>query len=332
MSQPQLLVDNWGRTHSDLRISVTDRCNLRCAYCVGKGPVQFLPKSALLTFEEIVRIVRVAASAGITEVRLTGGEPLARKGLLRLVGMLREVPGLRTVTLTTNGTLLGSLALPLRDAGVERVNISLDTLSPEKYRVLTGGDITQALRGIEAALEAGFRTIKLNAVAIRGFTEEEVIPLTEFARQRGLEIRFIELMPLDDSFRPLELEPLPAQEIIRRLEAFYGPLIPERLSEGINPGGQYRFSDGKGKVGIIPTQTQPFCGHCNRLRLSADGILRFCLFASEGWNLRDIVRGGGCDEEILRTFLTAVRAKWKERPHEGTSAATLPVPMYRCGG
>ncbi len=332
MSQPQLLVDNWGRKHSDLRISVTDRCNLRCTYCVGKGPVQFLAKSALLTFEEIVRIVRVAASAGITEVRLTGGEPLARKGLPRLVCMLREVPGLHTITLTTNGTLLEPLALPLRNAGVERVNISLDTLSPEKYRVLTGGDITQALRGIEAALEAGFRRVKLNAVAIRGFTEEEVIPLTEFARQRGLEIRFIELMPLDDSLDPLELEPLPAGEIIRRLEAFYGPLIPEKLSEGINPGGHYRFYDGKGKVGIIPTLTQPFCGHCNRLRLSAEGTLRFCLFASEGWNLRDILRSGGSDEEILRTFVTAVRAKWKERPHVGTLADTLPVPMYRCGG
>jgi cyclic pyranopterin phosphate synthase len=228
--------------------------------------------------------------------------------------------------------LLAPLAFPLRNAGVERVNISLDTLSPEKYRVLTGGDITLALQGIEAALEAGFRTIKLNAVAIRGFTEEEVIPLTEFARQRGLEIRFIELMPLDDSLHPLELEPLPGQEIIRRLEAFYGPLVPDRLSEGINPAGHYRFPDGKGKVGIIPTLTQPFCGHCNRLRLSADGILRFCLFASEGWNLRDMIRGGASDEEIFRTFLSAVRAKWKERLHVGTSAGTLPVPMYRCGG
>jgi cyclic pyranopterin phosphate synthase len=332
MSGTAQLVDRWGRRHTDLRISVTDRCNLRCAYCVGTGPLKFVPKSSLLTFEEIVRIVRVATSAGVGEIRLTGGEPLARRGLPRLVGMLREVPGLRDIALTTNGTLLAPLAIPLRQAGLDRVNISLDTLSPEKYHAFTGGDLTQVLRGIEAALEAGFRKIKLNAVAIRDFTEEEIIPLAEFARQKGLEIRFIELMPLDDASHPPQLKPLPAEEILKILEANYGPLVPDNASEGISPSGQYRFPDGEGKVGILATLSQPFCGHCNRLRLSAEGLLRFCLFAREGWNLRETIRSGASDEEILQIFAEAIQAKWKERPHLGLPGATLPAPMYRCGG
>lgn len=332
MIDPRPLVDNWGRIHDRLRLSVTDRCNLRCRYCVGGRPVVFQPREALLSFEEIIRLVQVGATLGIGYLRLTGGEPLLRKGLPHLVSRLRTVDGIREIALTTNGTLLAAQARQLREAGVNRVNISLDCLSPQKFAHLTGGNIGDVLEGIDAALEARFEEVKLNALAIRDFTEEEIVPLTEFARSRGMQIRFIELMRLADNGVSDNWEPLPAATIVQILERYYGKLIPRGADPSHTHVVSYRFPDGKGEVGVIGAMTTPFCHRCGRLRLTADGKLRNCLFATDEFDLRELLRRGATDKEIGEVFLAATKSKWYCRPQPDAGQATLPVPMHRVGG
>jgi cyclic pyranopterin phosphate synthase len=307
-----LLIDRFGRVHRDLRISVTDRCNIRCFYCMPDGPVRFKPRSELLTFEEIERFVRVAASLGIHKLRLTGGEPLVRQQLPSLVARLARIPGINDVALTTNGMLLAEQAQPLRAAGLHRLNISLDTLRPETFLQISRREgLDQVLAGIAAAQRAGFDKIKLNAVAIKDLTEPDVVPLARFARQHGLELRFIEFMPLDAEGNWSDDQVLSGKEIVELLEAEFGPLAALPLTNPSQPATDYRYRDHAATVGFINPVTQPFCGDCNRLRLTAEGQVRNCLFSTVEWDARALLRGAANDDELrdlLRSCVTAKKA------------------------
>jgi cyclic pyranopterin phosphate synthase len=325
------LLDTFGRIHNNLRISVTDRCNLRCTYCMAEDVV-FMDRAELLNFEEIARFVRVAATLGIDKVRLTGGEPLMRRDLPRLVAMLREVARLRDIGLTTNGLLLPAQAQPLYDAGLRRINISLDTLDPARFRQLTRREgLDQVLAGIEAAHRAGFDPIKINAVSMRGLTEHEVIPLGRFARERGLEMRFIEYMPIGaDQWERDKV--YFADEILAQLTREFGPLVPVEDADPRAPAQEFRYVDGGGRVGIIASVSRPFCMSCNRVRLTADGKLRNCLFALQEVDVKQLLRTGAGDEAIAAAIRRNVEDKWEG--HEiNTSRFIKPLrTMHAIGG
>lgn len=305
------LVDAFGRVHTNLRISVTDRCNIRCTYCMPES-VRFLPRADLLSFEEIVRFARVAASLGVDKVRLTGGEPLVRRDLPRLVEQLAGIPGIRDIGLTTNGILLAPMAGALRDAGLKRINISLDTMDPARFRELTRRDgWEQVIEGILAAKAAGFDPVKLNAIAIKGVTDVDVVPLARFAREHGLELRFIEYMPLDAGDRWDRDKVLLADEILAMLSEGLGPLAPAPDQDPRAPAVDYDYEDGRGRVGVIASVSRPFCGTCNRVRLTADGKLRNCLFALDETDLRPLLReGAGDDAGLARALIASVAGKW----------------------
>jgi GTP 3',8-cyclase len=303
-------MDSFGRVHNNLRISVTDRCNLRCSYCMEEDVV-FMDRAELLTFEEVTRFVRVAAPLGVDKIRLTGGEPLMRRDLPRLVRMLCGVEGIRDVGLTTNGILLADQARALRDAGLRRINVSLDTLDPARFRQLTRRDgLDKVLEGILAAKGAGFEPVKVNAVSIRGVTEHEVVPLARFARAHGLEMRFIEYMPIGaDHWERGKV--YFAHEILEQLERAVAPLVPAEDYDPRAPAMEFRYADGGGRVGIIASISRPFCMSCNRLRLTADGKLRNCLFAIDEADVKGLLRGGVAEGEIAEVIRRNVAAKWE---------------------
>jgi cyclic pyranopterin phosphate synthase len=325
------LIDTFGRTHNNLRISVTDRCNLRCTYCMAED-VTFMERSQLLSFEEITRFVQIAVPLGIDKVRLTGGEPLMRRDLSRLVRMLCAIPGLRDVGITTNGILLADHAQELYEAGLRRINISLDTLNPERFRELTRREgLEKVLGGILAAKRAGFEPIKINAVSIRGITEHEVIPLGRFAREHGLEMRFIEYMPIGaDKWERDKV--YFAHEILEQLEQQIAPLVPVDDYDPRAPAMEFRYTDGGGRIGIIASISRPFCLSCNRLRLTSDGKLRNCLFAIDEADVKTLLRGGAADEEIAAVIRRNVHDKWEG--HEiNTSRFIKPLrTMHAIGG
>ncbi len=305
------LVDTFGRVHNNLRISVTDRCNIRCVYCMPES-VTFLPKDSLLSFEEIARVVRVATTMGVDKIRLTGGEPLVRRGLPDLVRMIATTPGITDVGLTTNGILLAPMARDLYDAGLRRINVSLDTMDPYRFRELTRRPgLEQVIEGILAAKAAGFNPVKINAVAIKGVTEEDVVPLGRFARDHALGLRFIEYMPLDAGDRWERDKVLYAAEILERLGRAFGPLTPAPDQDPRAPAVDYDYADGGGRVGLIASVSRPFCMSCNRVRLTAEGKFRNCLFALEETDIRALLRGGASDAEIVRAFRESVTAKWE---------------------
>jgi cyclic pyranopterin phosphate synthase len=329
---PDPLIDSFGRVHNNLRISVTDRCNIRCVYCMPET-VTFLPRSSLLSFEEIERFVRVAATVGINKVRLTGGEPLVRRDLPGLVARLVAVPGIRDVGLTTNGILLGPLARPLWDAGLRRINVSLDTMDPRRFEELTRRTgFEDVIAGIHAARSAGFHPIKINAVALRGVTEDDVVPLAQFARSLGLELRFIEYMPLDARDRWERGKVLFASEILDLLTTGIGPLAPARDQDPRAPAVDYDFLDGGGRVGLIASVSRPFCASCNRVRLTAEGKIRNCLFALEETDIRALLRGSAPDLEIARALRESVAGKWEG--HEINTARFIKPErlMHSIGG
>jgi cyclic pyranopterin phosphate synthase len=325
------LLDTFGRVHNNLRISVTDRCNLRCTYCMPEEVV-FLDKGELLTFEEIVRFVRVAVPLGIDKVRLTGGEPLMRRELTRLVRMLAEVEGLKDIGLTTNGILLAEHAQALFDAGLRRINISLDTLDPERFRQVARRDgLERVIAGILAAKQAGFEPVKVNAVSMRGLTEHEVVPLARFAREHGLEMRFIEYMPIGaDTWERSKV--YFAHEILEQIESAVCPLVPAKDYDPRAPAMEFEYTDGGGRVGIIASVSRPFCMSCNRVRLTADGKLRNCLFALDEVDVKALLRGGAGEEAIAEVIRGNVRAKWEG--HEINTARFLkPLrTMHTIGG
>jgi cyclic pyranopterin phosphate synthase len=329
---PIRLIDTFGRVHNNLRVSVTDRCNIRCTYCMPET-VRFLPRAELLSFEEIERVVRVAATLGIDKVRLTGGEPLVRRDLPKLVERLAAVPGIRDVGLTTNGILLAPMARALREAGLKRINVSLDTMDPARFRELTRRDgWEQVIEGILAAKAAGFDPVKLNAIAIKGVTEDDVVPLGRFAREHGLELRFIEYMPLDAGNLWEREKVLLASEIFERLSQGIGPLAPAPDQDPRAPAMDHDYLDGGGRVGLIASVSRPFCGSCNRLRLTADGKLRNCLFALDETDLRPLLRSDQGDGAIADALIASVRGKWEG--HEINTARFLKPDrlMHSIGG
>ena len=339
MDQQRRLVDRFGRVHNNLRISVTDRCNIRCFYCMPAEDVQFLPKQQLLTFEEIERVVRIGVTLGIDRLRLTGGEPLVRRDLPLLVAALSQIPGIVDIGLTTNGMLLSELAQPLRQAGLRRLNISLDALDPEVFRRVTRRDgYEQVLAGIEAARSAGFSPIKLNAVSVRGLTEDQIEPFGRLARDTDTVVRFIEFMPLDADSQWQRDRVLTAAEILQRLEHAFGPLRPvaaqggQVVTDGKAPAEDYEFVDGRGRIGLIASVSQPFCASCNRFRVTADGRLRNCLFSHEETDIRELLRAGAEDAVIAQAMLDCIAAKGEG--HEiNTSRFLQPLrPMYAIGG
>ncbi|MBV8609979.1 MAG: GTP 3',8-cyclase MoaA [Singulisphaera sp.] len=332
MSTSDRLIDSFGRVHNNLRISVTDRCNIRCIYCMPETVV-YLPRRSLLSFEEIERFVRVAVPLGITKIRLTGGEPLVRRGLPLLVEKITAIPGIDDVGLTTNGILLAPMARALRDAGLRRINISLDTLDPAKFQELTRRPgLEQVIEGIHAAREAGFDPVKINAVAIKGVTEDDVVPLVRFARLRGLEPRFIEYMPLDAGDLWEREKVLFADEILDLLTREIGPLVPAPDQDPKAPAVAYDFADGVGRIGLIASVSRPFCMSCNRIRLTAEGKLRNCLFALEETDVRGLLRGGAGDAEIARALRECVAGKWEG--HEINTARFIKPArlMHAIGG
>jgi cyclic pyranopterin phosphate synthase len=326
----QKLLDSFGRVHNNLRISVTDRCNLRCTYCMPEE-VTFLDRGELLSFEEIVRFVRVAVPLGIDKIRLTGGEPLMRRDLAVLVRMLSQVAGIRDIGLTTNGVLLADHAQALYDAGLRRINISLDTLDPGRFRQLARRDgLEQVIAGILAAKKAGFEPIKVNAVSIRGITEHEVVALGKFAREHGLEMRFIEYMPIGADHWERDKVYF-AHEILEQLETI-APLVPAEDYDPRAPAMEFRYTDGGGRVGIIASISRPFCLKCNRVRLTADGKLRNCLFALDEVDIKGLLRGGAADEPIADAIRRNVAEKWEG--HEINTARFIkPLrTMHAIGG
>lgn len=327
------LIDAFGRVHTNLRVSVTDRCNIRCFYCMPHENVQFKPRHDLLTYEEIERFVRVAARLGVNKVRLTGGEPLVRAGIERLVARLATVPGIDDVAMTTNGILLDQYAQKLKDAGLQRLNISLDTLNEDTFRRIARREgIQRVLDGIFAAKQVGFDKIRLNAVAMKGITEAEVVPLGRFAREHDLELRFIEFMPLDAEDRWQSDLVLDGEAIRRILEDAFSPLVPVERSDPSQPAIDYCFADGVGRIGFINPISQPFCQDCNRLRITSEGQVRNCLFSTVEWDARNLLRGDASDEEIAQLIRECVARK---KPGHGIDSPDFIKPdraMYQIGG
>ena len=327
------LIDTFGRVHTNLRVSVTDRCNIRCFYCMPAENVRFKPRHELLSFEEIERFVRVVARLGVNKIRLTGGEPLVRHDLSVLVGKLAGVPGIRDIALTTNGLLLADQVEALKSAGLNRLNISLDTLDRDTFQRISRRDgLEQALAGIFAAKRAGFKKIRLNAVALRGISEPEIVPLAQFAREHDMEMRFIEFMPHDADGQWDNDQVLSGQTIRRVLEQQIGPLVPLASEDPSQPATNYAFADGVGTIGFISPVTEPFCHRCNRLRLTAEGQLRNCLFSTEEWDARQVMRGGGTDEELAELVRASIGAK---KAGHGINSDEFVKPqraMYQIGG
>ena len=352
MTPSDLLIDSHGRVLRDLRVSITDRCNFRCLYCLPETEAaanfyqhrwahaagqneaiarQWTPRSLLLSFEEIERVVRLAVDLGIRKIRLTGGEPLLRQQTEKLVAQLSSIPGVDDLAMTTNGSLFGRKATALRDAGLKRISFSLDSLDAGNFKKMTGRDgLEEVLASIDQARRLGFQPIKVNAVVIRRINDHEIEALAEFGRSRGLIMRFIEFMPLD-SARAWQRElVVTGREILARLQARF-ELQPVHSPNASETARRWTFAGQAGELGIIAPVSEPFCGHCNRLRLTADGNLRTCLFSVAEHDLRSRLRGGATDTE-LRGFLKAVVMQKEARHHIGEADFVAPSRSMSCIG
>jgi cyclic pyranopterin phosphate synthase len=307
-------IDAYNRPISYLRISVTDRCNLRCAYCMPEEGIPWRPHDEVLRYEEIETVVRAAAELGITKVRLTGGEPLVRRGIADLVRLIARIPGIDDLAMTTNGVLLARHAGDLVDAGLHRINISLDTLDPERFhRITRCGDLADALAGMEAARQAGLQPIKINTVVIGGLNDDEVVDLAAKTLEVGWwNIRFIELMPIGDAKfmkSAWKEQVVTAQEVHKRIEATLGRLERAQMSAGNGPARYYRLPDAKGTIGFIAPVSEHFCYQCNRLRVTADGQLRPCLLSDQEIDLRSLLREGANAQKIKRMIVESIDHK-----------------------
>lgn len=329
------LTDRFGRVHDDLRLSVTDRCNLRCAYCMPAEP-EWFPRRELLTFEELTHLAEVAARSGVRRLRITGGEPLVRRDLPELVAQLGGVAGIEDLSLTTNGVLLTSaMAAELRAAGLERVNVSLDTLDPELFARLTRRDLLgRVLDGLAAARAAGLGPIKVNTVLLRGINDGEIESLAVHAREHGWELRFIEFMPLEND-RTWELDRVVTGEEVRRRIAACWPIERDPAGDPHAPAARWLYADGKGTLGFIDSVTRPFCATCSRLRLTADGKLRVCLYDDDETDLKTPLRAGAGDAELERLLRSAVARKGRGGALdilERREAIPLVRTMHQIGG
>ena len=301
--------DGFGRRINYLRISLTDRCNFRCVYCMPAVGMQFLPRPELLTTDELLLVVRAAAAAGVKMIRLTGGEPTLRPDLVEIIAAIKATPGIEHVAMTTNALRLGKLAQPLKDAGLDRVNISIDTLDPQKFRQVTrGGRLEMVWEGIEAAAQAGLRPIKLNAVVVRGLNDEEVPALAALTLRYPWEMRFIEVMPLTGVADVAEDGVVKSEELIAQLEAIHGPLESLGLAP-TDSARRYRIPGAQGKLGFISAVSDPFCATCNRMRLTADGRLHLCLLRDDELDLRAAIRSGASQAQIEQLVRHAVALK-----------------------
>ena len=311
---------------------MTDRCNIRCVYCMPED-VTFLPSSEILSFEEIERTVRLMVDMGINRVRLTGGEPLVRRELWRLIESLKAIDGLDDIAMTTNGILLEKHAADLKRAGLDRLNISLDTLDREKFKTLTRRDeLDRALAGIAAARDIGFQNTRINAVAIAGLTEDEVVPLAKFCREQSLELRFIEFMPLDGDQNWQSRDVLRGANLRAIIESEIGQLKPAARTYEAQPATDFHYVDGVGSIGFIDPVSSPFCGSCDRLRITAEGKLRNCLFSTVEWDLRDAIRSGKTDDELDSLIRECIKAK---KAGHGIDSSEFERPeraMYQIGG
>jgi cyclic pyranopterin phosphate synthase len=351
MIRPNLLVDSYGRTLRDLRVSVTDRCNFRCMYCLPETeaaqnfyrgrwanlpdaiPItrQWQPRANILSFEEIERVVRLAVDLGIEKVRLTGGEPLLRQELEKLVERLARISGITDLAMTSNGFLFLQKAKALRDAGLQRISFSLDSLDRDNFKKITGRDgLDQVLASIALAQELGLNPVKVNAVIIRGINDQEIEALGEFGHSRGLSMRFIEFMPLDSAHAWQKELVVAGHEILRRLQARFD-LRPVASANKSETAQRWTFADGRGEIGVIAPVSEPFCGHCNRLRLTADGKIRTCLFSVTEHDLRSRLRNGDTDAE-LRDYLHEVVWQKEERHHIGEPDFVQPERTMSCIG
>ena len=304
-----MLADAYNRSVKDLRISVTDRCNFRCTYCMPLDQYEWISKKEILTFEEITRLATLFVGLGVEKIRLTGGEPLVRQNLDQLVAKVAAISGLKDLCLTTNGALLAEKIDSLKAAGLKRINISLDTLDPEKFRRMTKrGDLEKVLEGIFAAKDHGLHPIKLNAVIERGVNDDDILELVEFSREHGLAIRFIEYMDVGNSNNWTSEKLVSKAEILEKISSRY-PLREIGRDQGSAPSVDYEFIDGRGDLGVIASVTEPFCSSCTRARLTADGKLVTCLFSQMGHDVKALLRNGTSDEDLVK-FLSGV---WQAR-------------------
>jgi cyclic pyranopterin phosphate synthase len=327
------LVDSYGRQMRDLRISVTDRCNFRCVYCMPEEGMQWLKRESILSFDEIERISRIGVELGIEEIRLTGGEPTLRPNLPELVARLARLP-LRSLSLTTNGFLLRSMAKPLAEAGLKRINVSLDTLQHDRFhQIARRHGLDEVLAGLEE-LERypSIAPIKVNVVAMRDFTEAEVVAFAQLARRKPYVIRFIEFMPLDADGNWQRERVLNGDEIKAIIERDFMPMLPIAAAPS-STSRRFTFGDGIGEIGFINPVSQPFCGTCNRIRLTADGQIRTCLFSIDEWDLSRPLRSGASDDELAETMIQAVSHKeLKHRINEGEAFQRASRSMSQIGG
>jgi len=326
------IIDSFQRVHNSLRIGVTDRCNIRCFYCMPET-VQFLPRTDLLSFEEIARLVRTLARNGVDRIRITGGEPLVRAELWRLVEMIKSVEGITDIALTTNGLLLADQIEQLKLAGLDRINVSLDTVDPQVFEQVTRRKgLGKVLAGIEAAQAVGMKNIRINAVSISGITETDIVPLAEFARRKKLELRFIEFMPLDGDEAWEAGQVLSGRSVKSIIETNVAALVPVIGSNPSQPAVDFAYHDQDTRVGFINSVTEPFCGACNRMRITAEGKLRNCLFSSAEWDVRELLRSGASDAEIETSVRRCISAK---KAGHGTDDGRFLRPekaMYQIGG
>jgi cyclic pyranopterin phosphate synthase len=351
MTRADLLIDSQGRILRDLRVSITDRCNFRCLYCLpeteaaqnfyrghwarlpNSTPIlqQWVPKANILSYEEIERVVRLAVHLGIQKVRLTGGEPLLRQAAEDLVARLAAIPGISDLAMTTNGFLFAQKARALRAAGLHRLSFSLDSLERDNFKKITGRDgLAEVLNSIDLARQLGFNPVKVNAVIIRGLNDHEIEPLAEFARERALSLRFIEFMPLDSARAWLKEMVVTGREVLARLQQRFD-LRPVSSDNPSATAKRWAFADGRGEIGIIAPVSEPFCGHCNRIRLTADGKIRTCLFSVTEHDLRSPLRNGATDEAIGQWLKGVV---WQKEPrhHIGEPDFVPPPRSMSCIG
>jgi len=327
------LVDTFGRVATDLRVSVTDRCNLRCSYCMPAEGLDWLPKPQLLTFEELTRLVRIAVGLGVTTVRLTGGEPLLRRGLPELVAQIAALDPRPRIAMTTNGLGLDRLAQPLADAGLDRVNVSLDTIDREAFARLTRRDrLDDVITGLQAAAHAGLAPVKVNAVAMRGFNDESVADLLAWCLERGYELRFIEQMPLDAQHQWDRASMVTQAEVLERLAERFTLTPTGPTVRGSAPAETWLVDGGPARVGVIASVSKPFCGTCDRMRLTADGQLRNCLFARSESDLRGPLRSGASDAELGAQMQRLMLAKQAGHGIDEPSFLQPQRPMSAIGG
>lgn len=332
MILPIRLKDSYGRAIRDLRISITDRCNFRCFYCMPTEAMEWKPKPEILSYEEIFRLAEIFVGLGVNKLRVTGGEPMVRRDLESLIERLARIEGLADLAMTTNAHFLRGRAKALKDSGLQRITISLDSLEPERFALLTGrNELKQVLDGIDAALEAGLAPVKVNSVVIRGINDDQAVNFAAFARDKGVHVRFIEFMPLDNGKVWRREMIVPGEEVRQKINAVYPlePVVSGNLSETAR---RWRFADGApGEVGFINPVTQPFCGHCSRIRLTADGMIRTCLFSTVEHNIKALLRRGAPIEELL-DFIVATIEKKEDRHHINDPEFVQPLRTMSCIG